>query len=233
MELKVSFLIVCLVLLLVFMFNSYLSIYHIDKHGFKKGNENVKCIYDVGHEYLPNLRYENEFYNEILTYIRHFIAGLPVIIALITLSWENKTNFVIDLAILYTIRMISNNLTILPSIRPCVRNENKLRIGGCCDLMFSGHTLSCLIASLYIIYYVNDNYTSLLLVFNLVNQFIILSSRRHYTDDVFLAWFVVLTVFFMRTNNPRKVMGLLFNQIKNFDPQKIMTFLFTQVKRLF
>ena len=57
----------------------------------------------------------------------------------------------------------------------------------------------------------------------LINQFIILSSRRHYTDDVFLAWFVVLTVFFMRTNNPRKVMGLLFNQIKNFDPQKIMT----------
>jgi hypothetical protein len=210
-----------------------MSVYHIDKHGFKKGNSNVKCIYDVGHEYLPNLRYKNEYYNEILSYIRHFIAGFPVIIALITLSWENKTNFIIDLIILYTIRMISNNLTILPSIRACKRSENKLRIGGCCDLMFSGHTLSCLIASLYIIYYVNDNYTSLLLVFNLVNQFLILSSRRHYTDDVFLAWFVVLTVFFMRTNNPRKVMGLLFNQIKNFDPQKIMTFLFKQVKRIF
>ena len=37
----------------------------------------------------------------------------------------------------------------------------------------------------------------------------------------------------MRTDNPRKVMGLLFNQIKNFDPQKIMTFLFKQVKRIF
>ena len=219
------------------MVNSYMSIYHIDKHGFKKGNTNIKCIYDVGHEYLPKLQYENEyeneFYNEILTYIRHSIAGLPVIIALITLSWKDKTNFVIDLIILYTIRMIANNLTILPSIRPCKRTDNKMRIGGCCDLMFSGHTLSCLIASLYIIYYVNDNYTSLLLVFNLVNQFLILSSRRHYTDDVFLAWFVVLTVFFMRTDNPRKVMGLLFNQIKNFDPQKIMTFLFKQVKRIF
>ena len=51
MELKVSFLIVCLVLLLVFMVNSYLSVYHIDKHGFKKGNENV--IKD-GLEWLEN-----------------------------------------------------------------------------------------------------------------------------------------------------------------------------------
>ncbi|SVB22346.1 uncharacterized protein METZ01_LOCUS175200 [marine metagenome] len=234
MELKVGFIIACLILGIVFIINSYLSIYHIDAVGFKKGNSNVKCVYDVGHEYLPDLQLKTKTYDEIFTYIRHFVAGLPIVIALYSLSWGNKTNLIIDLVILYTIRMIANNLTVLPSIRPCEKDDStKMRIGGCCDLMFSGHTLSCLIASLYIIYYVNDNYTTLLLLFNLTNQFLILSSRRHYTDDVFLAWFVVLTIFFLRTNEPRKVMTLFFNQIINFNPEKIMTFLFKQVKRIF
>jgi len=234
MELKVGFIIACLILGIVFIINSYLSIYHIDAVAFKEGNSNIKCIYDVGHEYLPDLQLQNKTYNEIFTNIRHFIAGLPIVIALLSLSWTNKTNLIIDMVILYIIRMIANNLTVLPSIRPCKRDDStKFRIGGCADLMFSGHTLACLIGSLYIIYYVNDNYTTLLLLFNLINQFLILSSRRHYTDDVFLAWFVVLTIFFLRTNEPCKVMKLLFNQIINFNPEKIMTFLFKQVKRIF
>lgn len=234
MELKVGFIIACLLLGVVFIINSYFTIYQIDTVAFKKGNSNVKCIYDVGHEHLPHLKFKNENYEKIFTNVRHFIAGIPILIALLSLSWTNKTNLIIDMVILYSIRMIANNLTVLPSIRPCkVDDSTKFRIGGCADLMFSGHTLSCLIGSLYIIYYVNDNYTTLLLLLNIINQFLILGSRRHYTDDVFLAWFVVLTIFFIRTNEPRKVMTLLFNKILNFDPEKIMNFLLKQVKKIF
>jgi len=214
MELKISFFIACLILSITFIINSYLRIYHIDKVGFKQGNSDIKSIYDVGHNYLPIIKFKNKLYKQIFANFRHFIAGFPAIIALIFLSWQDKVNFIIDLIILYIIRIIANNLTILPSINPCIWDKNKLSIGGCCDLMFSGHTSVCLIATLYIIYYVNDKYTSLLLIVNLINQFLILSSRSHYTDDIFLAWFVVLTIFFIRTNEPRKVISLLFNIFK-------------------
>ena len=134
----------------------------------------------------------------------------------ILLSFLTKHRYIEEI-----IRMIANNLTVLPSIRKCdIKEKNPFHVGGCCDLMFSGHTLTCLIATLYYLYYVSDKYTTLLLLFNFVNQFLILANRRHYSDDVFLAWFVTLTVFFIRTNEPNKVIKGLFSAIKNIFPHK-------------
>lgn len=218
---KLDFIATVTVLIMILGINGFFRRYHIDINGFKKGNLHTKIIYDLGHTYLPKIMFKDKFNQEIFGYVRHFVAGFPALMALTFLEWEQKVSFLADLGILYIIRMIANNLTVLPSIRKCnIKEKNPFHVGGCCDLMFSGHTLTCLIATLYYLYYVSDKYTTLLLLFNFINQFLILANRRHYSDDVFLAWFVTLTVFFIRTNEPNKVIKGLFSAVKNIFPHK-------------
>ena len=217
---KLDFVASVALLLVVIGLNGFIKRYHTDIHGYTKGNLKTKIIYDIGHVYLPFIKFKG-YNEELFAYFRHFVAGFPILMTLVFLTWTQKVNLISDLTILYIIRLIANNLTILPSIRTCSAKEiigSEYRIGGCCDLMFSGHTLTCLIATLYYLYYVSDKYTSLLLLFNFLNQFLILANRRHYSDDIFVAWFVVLTVFFIRTNEPNKVLRGLFSAIKKIFP---------------
>jgi len=212
---KLDFIASIAILAIIFALNGYFRKYHIDKHGYKKGNLKTNIIYDMGHTYLPLIWFDGTYKDVVFQYIRHLIVGFPILLAIVFLDWEHKVNFLLDLSVLYLIRMIANNLTVLPSIRPCDVEKDTTNVGGCCDLMFSGHTLSCLIATLYYMYYISDRYSTLLLIFNFINQFLILANRKHYSDDVFLAWFVTLTVFFLRTNDPRKVMTMLFNTFES------------------
>ena len=208
----IDFICACLLLIIVLIFNAYYRIYHVDKYGDKKGSSNV---YDLGFEVIPEITFKDPYRASLFTSFRDFVAGIPLLYALFVLDWSKRTYIILDIAILFTIRIIANNLTVLPSIRACVNTLNKWSFGGCCDLMFSGHTLTCLIGSLYIIYYVNDSFTTAILFWNLFNQYLIIASRKHYTDDVFLAWFVTLCVFFIRTNEPRIVLRKLFSGVKN------------------
>jgi len=215
---KLDFVASVALLLVVIGLNGFVRRYHTDVNGYTKGNLKTKIIYDVGHVYLPFIQFKG-YNEELFAYFRHFVAGFPPLMALVFLTWTQKVDFVSDLILLYIIRLIANNLTILPSIRTCSAEEgSEYRIGGCCDLMFSGHTLTCLIATLYYLYYVSDQHTTLLLLFNFLNQFLILANRRHYSDDIFVAWFVVLTVFFIRTNEPNKVLKGLFSAVEKIFP---------------
>ena len=208
----IDFVSACLVLIIVLMFNAYYRIYHVDKYGDKKGTSNV---YDLGFEVIPEITFKDPYRASLFTSFRDFVAGIPLLYALFVLDWSKRTYIILDIAILFTIRIIANNLTVLPSIRACVNTLNKWSFGGCCDLMFSGHTMTCLIGSLYIIYYINNSYVTTILFWNLFNQYLIIASRKHYSDDVYLAWFVTLCIFFIRTNDPRKVLKILFSSFEN------------------
>ena len=208
----IDFVSACLVLIIVLMFNAYYRIYHVDKYGDKKGTSNV---YDLGFEVIPEITFKDPYRASLFTSFRDFVAGIPLLYALFVLDWSKRTYIILDIAILFTIRIIANNLTVLPSIRACVNTLNKWSFGGCCDLMFSGHTMTCLIGSLYLIYYINNSYVTAILFWNLFNQYLIIASRKHYSDDVYLAWFVTLCIFFIRTNDPRKVLKILFSSFEN------------------
>ena len=207
----IDFICACLLLIIVLVFNAYYRIYQVDKHGDKKGSAN---IYDLGFEIIPEISFKDPYREGLFKLFRDFVAGTPLLYALLVLDWSKRTYLISDIAILFMIRMIANNLTILPSIRACINTLNKWSFGGCCDLMFSGHTMTCLIGSLYIIYYINNSYVTTILFWNLFNQYLIIASRKHYSDDVYLAWFVTLCIFFIRTNDPRKVLKILFSGLE-------------------
>jgi len=200
------------IVVIVLLINNYLRTYHIDKYGTINGNNKTKCVYDLGHEILPLIK--NPLLRDIHDYTKHYIVIFPLIIGLYYLPLHLKQKLLEDWAFLHIIRIISNNLTILPSINKCKPStSDKYSIGGCCDYMFSGHTFTSLLPSLYITYYLNPFHPLLIFLYNIVNSLLIIISRRHYTDDVLIAWFITLFVFFIRTNNPAKVIQSIFGII--------------------
>ncbi len=198
----------------ILLVNNYLRKYHIDKQGTINGNNKIKCVYDLGHEVLPEIT--NPFLKDIHDYTKHFIAIFPLLVALYYLPTNLKQKLLEDWAFLHIIRIISNNLTVLPSINKCRPTIfDKYSVGGCCDYMFSGHTFTSLLPSIYIAYYLRPVHPLWMFVYNILNSIIIIIGRRHYTDDVLIAWFITLFVFFIRTNNPSKVIKSMFGIISN------------------
>lgn len=198
-------------LISVFLFNKYMRTNLIDKYGNKKGNKYNNYIYDVGLTYIPVIEFKDKKKKFLFGHFRNFISMFPLIMAFFSLNMTNKINFINDLSIIYFTRVIFNCLTVLPSIDNCGKKDTDL-VNGCCDCMFSGHTAACIIGTLYYIYYNNKvckKTNIILLILNIFNSYIQIANRRHYTDDVLMSWFIVFTVFFIRTNNPRDVLKVL------------------------
>jgi hypothetical protein len=164
--------------------SNYLTLTIGEKH---YNNSNCK-IYDSLHEILPNLR----------TY--HYsvdIIGLLVALSLFFVGNEDLIyEFFGKFIIIMFIRAFTILTTILPKDKECDTRHSfrNYLFGGCFDKIFSGHTSFTLLLTL--LYYREHiiNIPTLLGV-NLLNMFLILSTRAHYTVDVLLAIFVTTTIY--------------------------------------
>ena len=148
-------------------------------------------IYDIGHRYLPNLSKIN------------FISDLFVFVYLIPLFlFPNKNmieEFIIYFLCVFVIRDIIMVSTVLPKDKSCQLHNQKLKYfyhGSCYDKVVSGHfSVVMLLSFLYYKYNIVSN-VQLLVILNIINAFLIVSVRNHYTVDIILAVFVSAVVIY-------------------------------------
>jgi len=184
---------VILWLILIILANNFILRKHIDKKGHIVGNDNSNCIYDVGHQNLPIAKIDG-----VSRTIGNTMAALPMMYAMFYLPNNNLRGYLIrDLGILYLIRFVLSSLTILPSIKKCSRNKvnSIFNIGGCCDLLFSGHASTALISSIYILFYIKPKLSLYIIIYNIINSLMIIMHRYHYTNDVIVAWIMSFFIF--------------------------------------
>ena len=150
---------------------------------------NSNCtIYDSLHNILPNLREYN------------YSVDIIILIAVISLYFLGTKDLIYELIgkfiIIMFIRAFTILTTILPKDEKCdtTLNISSFIFGGCFDKIFSGHTSAILLLTLlYYREHIINLYT--LLGINILNIFLILSTRAHYTVDIILAIFVTTTIY--------------------------------------
>ena len=180
---------IIIILLIIFIF-SYLT-HHYGKTFYDNRIKNGKLqpkIFDISHKYLPN-------YSSNL-----LLISLMDIIILLPLLFGKKfiTEYLNYYLVILLIRFFTTFVTILPKTKNCDDSNftilNFLR-GHCYDKVFSGHFASSFLF-IILLYHLNiyrNLYISTL--FLLFHAFLILSTRSHYTIDLIVSIFVVLTVF--------------------------------------
>ena len=103
----------------------------------------------------------------------------------------NIMGFLVTILIL---RMFIIHITILPKDKKCDIKKSSVLSGGCYDKVYSGHfsvVFICLL-SLYMNKYINlFTFSSLSIIFGLL----IITSRSHYTIDIFVAFLIVVVVY--------------------------------------
>ena len=148
-------------------------------------------IQDIGHRTLPMLtdRYTN---------VPHMICAS--LLALCVFHIRNDPvltiRFVKMALILYTLRLISIHLTVLPRINSstCPKGKPNSMLACSSDYVFSGHTVLTLLCILFLIH-MNPSWTIPMTTLFFVQVFFILGLRNHYTIDVFLGTVLTLLTF--------------------------------------
>lgn len=146
-------------------------------------NESHNKLYDVGFKYVPKIINTYGEYDNLM----NIIGILPVII-----NYDLMPIVLQYQALCCLIRSITINLTILPKHSLC--NRKPQYDVGCYDKLFSGHY--CFIVLVSIILYkhkrLNIQFISL---YNLINIYLILATRSHYSVDLFFASYVSITIY--------------------------------------
>lgn len=165
-----------IVLLLVILLNTYVT-KKLNKNG--QNTYNGKCkLKDIGHHILPDLQ-DYRFIENIL----------PAIVFLMILFNKNNINLnelITVMIILVVVRMISIQLTVFP----CPQNKYKKDH----DMMFSGHTAVTTMMILYLIQ-IYPKYKIPLLCLALVEGTIMISTRSHYTVDVYIGYLITMLLY--------------------------------------
>ena len=164
---------------------------------------------DLLHSVLPEWLSE---YHEYVDWFPMLVIGLLAILD----RFVHAVEFIWLLGILFLLRVISYNLTILPSPEKACKNQwdhepetylrrvlNIMWQEGCGDLMFSGHTVCMVLGSLFICKYCCvGNYLAYgtLIAYNILGMVLIVGTRMHYSVDVFMAAVVTILVFVSKNN---------------------------------
>jgi hypothetical protein len=147
-------------------------------------------VYDILHENLPD---EHKM---------GWLTNMIVLISLLPLLLNFKESFFMKfiglLLTIFILRDITINLTILPKHPECEIPSNSFILhtqGGCYDKIFSGHFAVVFILSL--LYYSFQYITNipLLVLWNVVNALVIITTHSHYTIDVVMSLFVCYIVY--------------------------------------
>ena len=125
--------------------------------------------------------------------IRYMLLGF-VLVCLIFNRFDLCIHLMKLFVILKNFRTVCMSVTILPDISGGGRHT--WLNGGTNDLMFSGHVmLSTLTERFYVTYFVREDVFWLPGIFNLIIIINTIVTRRHYTIDVLLAWYITYTFF--------------------------------------
>lgn len=148
-----------------------------------------KCetpLRDALHTRIPSLiRYER---------LVDIVPFLLLVAVLYLYIYDNlEQNLIRDAIVYYSILMIIRALvysvTIIPSPM-CSKRRKNTAIGGCHDLIYSGHTVATLILA-YSLYQHNPDYLGALMVYCILGSLFIIATRSHYTVDVLISYVVV------------------------------------------
>jgi len=148
----------------------------------------VNQVFDVVHQYTPDL-HKYEWVINIIP-----ILGL---LFLILYSSDALEEFALKLLLIYLIRALTTLTTILPKHEKCDEKEfswmNAI-MGGCYDKIFSGHASFTFLASL-LLYRENVITLPVFMISNIVESFLIILTRAHYTIDVLLGILITYLVY--------------------------------------
>ena len=150
-----------------------------------------KPLPDLFYNVLPDLSNQTSLIF-VLDYIIPFVI-FPVAI------YTNKILFTYKfLSIIFFLRAIAKVITTLPSsCLNCKNNSsmNSMSIGYCNDKIFSGHVTLTLVALLLILQK-NSQYSNILIFLHLIYSILIIAVRNHYSIDVFIAYVIVISMFY-------------------------------------
>jgi len=149
-----------------------------------KLNQKLK-IYDIIHNNLPSTR-------KLLT----IVDSVPFILLAVLFFIDVKLFYNVYgfLVTIFFIRLVIINLTILPKDKKCNIKKTSILSGGCYDKVYSGH-FSVVFICLLTLY--KNKYINLftLLFLSIVFALSIVTSRSHYTIDIFVAFLIVVVVY--------------------------------------
>lgn len=150
-------------------------------------------VFDIAHKYFPDLTD-----NPYLLIVLNTIVVLSPFIVHYGMGYKILDEYIYYFLIIYFVRMIMMNVTILPKIKSCNIDFDLISLfnGHCYDKIFSGHFASIFL--LVLIIYKNNIYTNIpvLSIFSIFNALLILLTRSHYTIDIIVASIVVMFVYF-------------------------------------
>lgn len=160
----------------------------------KQNEKNVFFIHDI-FSFLPNLS-KNELALNLLNMSFLLIFLLP---------FKGIIEFTSIFLIIFFIRHIFINLTILPPITELKEKTlvAKYLIGHDFDKIFSGHFAYGFLLTLILYKYKIIVNIPILVIYNIFNAFLILSTKSHYTIDLAVSFIVTLLVFLQKWKIPR------------------------------
>lgn len=161
--------------------------------GRLKNNKTTPKVFDIGFKYLPD--YTD---NPYLLFILNFIIVIVPFYVHFILGYKILDEYFYYFIIIYLIRLVMINSTILPKMKQCVNDFNLFSTinGHCYDKIFSGHFSSIFL--LVLILYNKKIFTNIpvLTGFSTFIALLILLTRSHYTIDIIVAIFVVSFVYY-------------------------------------
>ena len=159
-------------------------------------------INNIGKDYYPDESRLYDISQYLPNYAKYEIIG-NFYIGFVSLLLLFKPNIIFDFVSfiipIFFIRNILTMITILPKSSDCNHHSCAFINGGCYDKIFSGHTAYIFILTLLLNKNKIINFSTLILI-NIINVFIILTTRTHYTIDVLVSF---LVCYVMYKNNIR------------------------------
>ena len=169
------------IILLLLIFVNYLNTKQIEK--VANDYKSKLILHDEGFELLPRINHN----------VNTLINIIPIILIIYSILNLNKkfVEITSTIIIMMILRMIANRLTILPhSDEKC---KGVTIQGGCYDKMFSGHTALTVLLCLFYNEQSKNIYIPCILV--VIQIFLLISTRSHYTIDVYIGLLVALLIY--------------------------------------
>ena len=154
----------------------------------RSGSSSNAALPDLFHNILPDL----SAYEQLIDLIPASLGLLVIIFCRKNITLRLR-KIATQLSIVYLLRVITSSVTVLPSPICTTSRPSCKAIGGCHDLIFSGHTSTMLIFAWHL-QRCFPEYRTHLILFCILGSAVIVATRGHYTIDVIVAWIVVHSV---------------------------------------
>lgn len=165
--------------------------YYVNTIGEVHYGETPPKIWDVCHKYLPNL-YRLGYLSDLLP----SLLFIPLLFSPDKIP-DVLSEYIKYYPIIVILRSIMIFVTIMPKYKRCKHSGITWKsyvFGHCYDKIFSGHTAFIFLLTLIYLKHGVLNIHQVILI-NMVNSFMILSNRGHYTIDILVAYCITYMVY--------------------------------------